>query len=322
MARYTRALEKDQKNITYKIALENARVQASRHHYDEARKHIAASDFVKAAEELEIASKYDPANRSASDDLAIVRRRLQKQQDEARDREEFDEKRARAQAAARLPVPVLSPRSAVPIALNFRDASLQKILETLGRIAGVNVLFDEGFRDKRTDVAMTGLTFQEALDRLTMVNRLFYKVLDQNTIIIVPESRQKRMAYDELVMRTFYVQNAEVPDTVNLIKTLAKVTTVMPNPSLGAITIVGTVEQVAMAEHIIESNDKARGEVLVEVQILEVNRTAAKQWGLDLSNYTASATLSPTGAANEVANGLLNITAAVPVVAEPGATGW
>ena len=90
------------------------------------------------------------------------------------------------------------------------------------------------------------------------------------------------MAYDELVMRTFYVQNAEVPDTVNLIKTLAKVTTVMPNASLGAITIVGTVEQVAMAEHIIESNDKARGEVLVEVQILEVNRTAAKQWGIDL----------------------------------------
>ena len=306
VARYTKALDKDPKNITYKIALENARVQASRHHYDEARKHIAASDFAKAADELDIATKYDPANRSASDDLAIVRLRLRKQQDEARDREEFDQKRARAQAA-RLPVPVLSPRSAVPIALNFRDASLQKILETLGRIAGVNVLFDEGFRDKRTDVAMTGLTFQEALDRLTMVNRLFYKVLDQNTIIVVPESRQKRMAYDELVMRTFYVQNAEVPDTVNLIKTLAKVTTVMPNPSLGAITIVGTVEQVAMAEHIIDANDKARGEVLVEVQILEVNRTKAKQWGIDLSNYQVSATLSPTGAANEVANGALNI---------------
>ncbi len=306
VARYTRALERDPNNITYKIALENARVQASRLHYDQARKQIAASDFAKAIEELDIASKYDPSNRSASDDLAIVRQRLQKQEDEARDRAEFEEKRARARAA-RLPLPVLSPRSAVPITLNFRDGSLQKILESLGRLAGVNVLFDEGFRDKRTDVNLSGLRFQEALERLTMVHRLFYKVLDQNTIIIVPESRQKRLAYDELVMRTFYVQNAEVPDTVNLIKTLAKVTTVMPNASLGAITIVGTVEQVAMAEHIIEANDKARGEVLVEVQILEVNRVAAKQWGLDLSNYTASATLSPTGSANEVSGGILSI---------------
>ncbi len=307
VARYTRALGKDPSNITYKIALENARVQASRLHYDQARKQIAANDFVKAGEELEIASKYDPANRSASDDLAIVRQRLQKQQDEARDRAEFDGKRARAQAAARLPVPVLSPRSAVPITLNFRDGSLQKILETLGRLAGVNVLFDEGFRDKKTDVGMTGLTFPEALDRITMVNRLFYKVLDQNTLIIVPESRQKRLAYDELVMRTFYLQNAEIKETVTLIKTLAKVTTVMDNASLGAITIVGTVEQVAMAERIIDANDKARGEVLVEVQILEVNRVAAKQWGLDLSNYTASATLSPTGSTGEVANGLLSL---------------
>jgi general secretion pathway protein D len=193
--------------------------------------------------------------------------------------------------------------------MRFEDGSLQKIFESLGRIAGVNVLFDEGFRDKKASVNLTGVTFQEALDRLTFVNRLFYKVVDQNTIIIVPESRQKRVAYDDLILRTFYVQNAEINDTVNLVKTLAKVTTVAGNPSLGAITVLGTVDQVAMAERIIDANDKARGEVLVEVQILEVDRNNLKRWGIDLSNYTASATLSPTGASNEVAGGLLNIRA-------------
>ncbi len=127
------------------------------------------------------------------------------------------------------------------------------------------MLFDEGFRDKKASVNLTGVTFQEALDRLTFVNRLFYKVVDQNTLILVPESRQKRVAYDELLLRTFYVQNAEINDTVNLVKTLAKITTVGPNPSLGAITVLGTVDQLAMAERIIDANDKARGEVLVEV---------------------------------------------------------
>lgn len=294
VARYTRALEKDPRNIRYKIALESARIQASRLHYDEAKKHLAAQDLERAVEELQIAANYDPANRSAADDLALARERIRKRDEERRDREDFELKKARAQAAARVPVPVLSPRSPVPITMRFEDGSLQKIFESLGRIAGVNVLFDEGFRDKKTSVNLTGVTFQEALDRLTFVNRLFYKVVDQNTLIVVPESRQKRVAYDELLLRTFYVQNAEINDTVNLVKTLAKVTTVAGNPSLGAITVLGTVDQVAMAERIIDANDKARGEVVVEVQILEVDRNNFKRWGIDLANYTASARLAPT----------------------------
>jgi general secretion pathway protein D len=309
VARYTRALEKEPRNIRYKIALESARIQASRLHYDEAKKHLAAQDLDRAAEELQVAANYDPANRSAADDLALVRERLRKRDEERRDREDFEQKKARAQAAARVPVAVLSPRSPVPITMRFEDGSLQKIFESLGRIAGVNVLLDEGFRDKKTSVNLTGVTFQEALDRLTFVNRLFYKVVDQNTIIVVPESRQKRVAYDEMLLRTFYVQNAEINETVNLVKTLAKVTTVAGNPSLGAITVLGTVDQVAMAERIIDANDKARGEVVVEVRILEVDRNGLKRWGIDLSNYTASATLSPTGASGEVSGGLLSIRA-------------
>jgi general secretion pathway protein D len=309
VARYTKALEKDKKNIGYKIALENARIQASRYHFDKAREQLAASDLEKAAEELEIASNYDPANRSAADDLKLVRDRIRKRDDEQHERAAFEQTKARAQAVARVPLPVLSPRSPVPITMRFEDGSLQKILESLGRIAGVNVLFDEGFRDKKATVNLSGISFQEALDRITFVNRMFYKVLDQNTIIVVPESRQKRTSYDELLLRTFYIQNAEINDTVNLVKTLAKVQTVAGNPALNAISVLGTLDQIAMAERIIDANDKARGEVLVEVRILEINRNNLKRWGLDLSNYTASATLSPTGAENEVADGLLNIRA-------------
>ncbi len=310
VARYTRALEKDANNIGYKIALENARIQASRFHYDEARKHLAAKDLEKAADELEIASNYDPSNRSASDDLLLVREQILERERERSERDRYDQMKAEA-SAARVPVPVLSPRSPVPITLKFQDASLQKIFDSLARIVGVNILFDEGFRDKKYSVNLTGVTFEEALEQLTFVNRLFYKVLDQNTIIVVPESRQKRVAYNELVLRTFYLQNAEVNDTVNLIKTLAKITTAAGNESLRAITVMGTVDQVAMAERIIELNDKARGEVLVEVQILEVKKNKLRQWGLDLSNYSVGMTLAPTGAEGELANGFTNIRAHV-----------
>ena len=119
-------------------------------------------------------------------------------------------------------------------------------------------------------------------------------MVDQNTLIVVPESRQKRVAYDDLLLRTFYVQNAEINDTVNLIKTLAKITTAAGNPSLGAITVLGTVDQIAMAERIIDANDKPRGEVILEVKILEVSRSNTRKWGIELSNYSTRVTLAPS----------------------------
>ena len=153
-----------------------------------------------------------------------------------------------ARAAARPSVPVLSPRSPAPIALNYRDQSLQRLLETLGKLAGVNVLFDEGFRDKNVTVNLTGVTFHEALDQITMVNRLFYKVLDQNTIIIVPESQAKRRTYDEMLMQTFYLQNAETKDveTDRQDRGRAPPPGSCSNPTLGAINVIGTADQLAV----------------------------------------------------------------------------
>ncbi len=294
VAKFTMALQKDPSNIKYKLALENARIQASRFHYGEAKKHMAANDLDAAANSLEIAAKYDPANRSASDDLLQVREKIRKRDDEKKRLADFEVMKARAQAQ-RVPVPVLSPRSPVPITLKFQDSSLEKIFDSLAKIAGVNILFDEGFRDKKVSVNLTGVTFQEALDQITFVNRLFYKVLDQNTLIIVPESPTKRRAYDEVALRTFYLQNADVNETLNLVKTLAKITTAAGNPALGAITVIGSLDKVALAERIIEANDKARGEVMIEVQILNVDRDKAKQYGLRLSNYGAGITFAPTG---------------------------
>jgi general secretion pathway protein D len=215
--------------------------------------------------------------------------------------------RARVQAS-RPGVPVLSPRSTAPIKLHFPDTSLQKVLETLGKLAGVNVLFDFDYRDKRVDVDLSGLTFQEALDRLTFTNRLFYKVLDQNTIIIVPESPAKRRVYDEVLLQTFYLQNAETKDVEAIIKQMLGTTAkVASNPTLGSVTIIGTIDQLALAERVVGANDKARGEVIVDVEILEINRNKAKQYGIELSNYTVSSTFSPAG--NDVSGGLTTVRA-------------
>jgi general secretion pathway protein D len=308
VARFTLATSKDPDNIRYHIALEQARIQASRVHAREAQKHLAAEELDKAAGELEIASRYDPANKSFSDDLKAVQEKIADREEEKRQRSGLSAMKARAQAA-RIPTPVLSPRSPVPITLKFADQSLQKILDSLGKLAGVNLVYDQDFRDKRTSVDLSNVTFEDALRELAMVNRFFYKVLDENTIIVVPESPAKHRSYDDVVVKTFYLENAEVNETLTIIKTVAGITKAVGNPTLKAITVIDTPDKVALAEKVVEANDKAKGEVLVEVEILEINRSVLKQYGIKLSNYQVQATFSPTGAANETANGLTSVRA-------------
>jgi general secretion pathway protein D len=310
VARLTLALDKDPGNIEYKLALQSARVEASRVHYKEARKQLAAENLDKAIEELEIAYKFDPSNKSAGDDLKLTREKVQKREEEKQGRSELEMMKARAQAA-RVPTAVLSPRSPVPITLKFAEQSLKKILDSLGKLAGINIVYDADYRDKPWSLDVSNVTFQEALDQITMVNRFFYKVLDQNTVIIIPESPQKRRSYDDLLVRTFYLENADVNETLTIIKTVAGITKAVGNPTLGAITLVGTADKIALAAKIVEANDKAKGEVIVEVQILEVNRSVIKKYGLELSNYSAAATFSPTGAAGELSGGFTNVRANV-----------
>ncbi len=302
VARLMKANEEHPDNLKTRIALGNARVEASQQHYKEAKKRLAAQELDKAAEELLIASRFDPGNLSAAEDLRLVSDKIRERDEQKHRLSEFDELRRRTQAQ-RVPAPVLSPRSPVPITMKFDDQPLEKIFQALGKLAGVNVVFDEGYRDKRVSFSVVGVTFEEALDQLTFVNRLFYKVVDQNTIIIVTESTAKRRQYDDTFVQTFYLQNADANETGALITKLAGIQKVAQNQNLSAITIIATLDKLALAQKIIEANDKARGEVMVEVQILEIDRSAVKKYGLELSQYEGSVTFSPSGASGEVGGG-------------------
>jgi len=308
VAGLTKAVSLDPENIQYKIALENARIRASRFHYEEAKKQLAADDLEKAVDTLQIASNYDPSNKSASDDLEIAQAKLRKRREDKERLAQFGAMKARADAV-RVPVPVLSPRSPVPITLKFTEQPLQKILESLGKLAGVNVIFDQDFVDKRRSVDLSGVTFEEALNQITFVNRLFYKVVDQNTVIVVADSPAKRKIYDENLIQTFYLENADVAETLQLVKSLSGITKAAANLGLGAITLTGTPDELALAARIIQNNDKARGEVVVEVNILEVNKTNLKRYGIELSNYEVRSTFAPTGVEGEVASGFTNVRA-------------
>lgn len=300
VARLTKALNEDPDNISYKIALQNARVQASLFHQDEAKKALAAEDLAKAKDELDIASKFDPGNKSVTDDLEIVKARIAGRDKALAEMSEFDQVKLRAR---RFPTPILEPRSSAPINMNFPEQGLEKIFDALAKVSGVNILFDPDFRDKKVTVRLNGVSFQEALDQITMAHRLFYKVVDRNTIIIVPEGAAKRRIYDDIFLRTFYIENAELKEVETVVKTaLGAQAKVVSNPTLGALNVIGTVDELALAERVIAGNDKSKGEVLVDVQILEVNRNRMRDFGIGLANHKASVSLAPLS--NEVGESL------------------
>ncbi len=282
---YTRAVNEDPDKIEYRMALERALIEAGAYHVQQGQKKLAAEDLEGAIGELELAVDLHPANRYAQSILKETQARLKEREASREEAEGFEERRRRAQElfGGR---PILEPSSTAPIQLRFaEDTSLQKIFEVLSKLSGINILFDESFRDKRVTIDLVDVSFEEALDKLALINRLFYKVVDTSTIIIVPDNAQKHRQYDDLVLRTFYIVNAEVNTVANMLRTIAGIQRVQPNPELKAITVRATPDQVAVAERILELNDKTKSEIMLDIEILQVNRVKALDFGLRVAEY-------------------------------------
>ena len=146
------------------------------------------------------------------------------------------------------------------------------------------------------------MTLEQALQQILSANTLFYKVLDQRTIIVIPDNPANRARYEEQVIQTFYISHA---DATELVQTLTNITriaqmpvppVIVPNRAANTITIRATTAMAAIIEQVIRANDKPRAEVVIDVEILEVNRQRAKQYGLNLSNYSIEGVFSPAAA--------------------------
>ena len=177
---YQRALTEEPENVEYRIAFERALLEASRVHLENARNDVAADDIEAAIVGFEIALQYDPTNRYARDELEELLERGGRRSPE--------EPTARVSPFAE-GAPVLDPSSPAPIHVMFPEgSSLRTVLETLAELAGVNILFDESFRDKRVAVDLEGVSYREVLDILMQTNGLFYKSVGSTSVLVIREN--------------------------------------------------------------------------------------------------------------------------------------
>ena len=293
---FTQAVQENPNKPEYKIALERAMQSASLEHISRARDLEQKDQLDAALIEYRKALENDSANRLAAAKAAELEKTI-------RDRIEASRPKPRIQAlreqAAARQQPMLDPSSRDPIKVTFANAALKDILKTIGDMTGINVTFDAQMRDALYSVTLDGVTLEQALQQILTANQKFYKVLDSRTIIVADESPVKRAQYDDLVVKVFYISHAEAQELSQTVSTIMRVPqmamqpTLMPNKTANTITVRATAPVVDIIGRIIRSNDKPRAEVLIDVQILEVNRARAKQFGLNLNAYALGATFSP-----------------------------
>ena len=299
MGFYRQALDDDPDRPDYKIALERAMVAAAAMYSERGRQLEVAGQLDEALRAYRKAQEFEPSNRQLAGKAAQLDRVLRDRAEAAQPRPEID--RLREQASRRTE-PILSPSNPEPLVVNFVNTSIRDILTFIGNYSGINVTFDRDFQDRTITLKLEGVSLEQALQQIMIANQLFYRVLNDRTIIVAADSTQKRTQYEEQVIRTFFVSHADATELSQLLVGLIRVAgmaiqpQIVANKTTNTITIRATAPVVQIAERVIEANDKPRAEVMVDVQILEVSRERAKNYGLDLGSYSAALNFSPEAA--------------------------
>src|SRR6266849_4528720 len=289
--KYARALDLDPGNSKYKIALQRARIKASQVHFEKGKVYRASGRPELAVVELEQAAVLDSTNQYAETELKKAREEAQKLAAERAGTTKLEEMKKRVRGS-RPRAPMLEPASDKPINLNFpQQRPIKQIYQALAAAAGINVIFDPQLKDDNVSIVLTNMNFQNALETLMRQENHFYKIIDEKTILIAADTPANRETYEDLVLRTFYLSNGDITDVSNALRNLLQTTRIYPNKAENSITLRDTADKVAIAEKIIEQNDKQLAEVVVDVELLQINTNKTQDLGLLLTAYTASASL-------------------------------
>src|SRR5207253_6708552 len=176
-----------------------------------------------------------------------------------------------------------APISNSPITLKLTEDS-KVIYETVGKLAGINVLFDPDYTSRRIKIELNGVTLEEALEIIAMESKTFWRPVTSNTIFVASDNPAKRKELEQSVIKTFYMTNlsqpTELQDVVNAMRTILEVSRIQQLPSQGAIVVRGTPDQMALAQKLVDDLDKAKPEVLVEVAVMQVSRDKMHNLGI------------------------------------------
>jgi general secretion pathway protein D len=300
VAEYTKLLRENPNSREARQGLERAKLRASQDHFTTARRLATTGRFEQALVEYQLAAELNPANADIEHELQDTRAQLRAKVAVAENGKTRLESLVAASLAAPLPGADLPDDAKLPDSVTFRDANARDVYSAIGKFTNLSVLFDPTFRDQPVSIDLRGQTLEDALNSLSQVTRNFWRVTSPRTITVVPDTAAKRREYEEEIIRTFYLSNADLKETVDMLRIVVDARRISTLTGTNAITIKDTPERVAAAGKIISATDKARAEVIIDVELLEVNRTHLHEYGLQLASpsqpgVSGSAGVNPEG---------------------------
>src|SRR5581483_4873789 len=289
---YREAYDLKPKDLKYRAAYERLKFLAGASHVHRGQLLREAGKLDEAMIEFRKAADIDPSSFIAQQEI----RRTQQMIDTA--------KAAPPQAAARPSGPLkrmiegaggpieLAPISNVPITLKLTEDT-KVIYDTVGKLAGVNVLFDPDYTSRRIRIELNGVTLNEALEIVAMESKTFWRPVTPNTIFVAQDTPAKRKEVEQSVIKTFYLSNVSTPqelqDMVNAMRQILEIARIQQLPTQNAIVVRGTPDQIALAGKLIDDLDKSKPEVVVDVAIMQVSRDKEHTYGI---NPPTSATVA------------------------------
>jgi general secretion pathway protein D len=287
---YERALLEDPDNSVYRLALLRTRISASYVHLNKARELAAQGKKEEALAEYEKSLSYNPGDRYIAEEARSLRE------------EEVKEEKPRE---IKLEPPIKLKVGREEIQMKFTDAPLRSIFQALGKHAQVNVIFDEQFRDVSFSINLAGMNFEQALDSLCLASKNFFRIIDERAIVIAPDLPAKRLQYELNAIKTFYLSNINAQDIqaalTQILRTQYKAPIIFVDKNLNSVTVKDAPAVVELAEKVLTAWDKPKGEVVIDLEIMEVSRVKLQQLGVDLEQhlvglrYSESETAETTG---------------------------
>jgi len=298
---YQKAAKADPYNSSYKIKLNRVRFEASELHVKHGLELKKQGDLQGAAVEFQRAQAIDPASPVADQELRATV-------------EMIAEKNRAADAAAEPPPdsndlaampPEIKPLSRAPINLKMsNDAKM--VFDTIGKLAGLTVIYDPDFPARRITVELNNVTMEQALEIVSLESKAFVKPVTENIIFVIPDQPQKRRDYEEQVVKTFYVSNTVQPQDLTEIVTglrqLLDLKRIQQLNSQNAIIVRDTPDKLLLAEKMIRDIDKAKPEVVVQVEVLEARTDRLRDLGI-LPGQNASIAINPNNTTSSTTTG-------------------
>lgn len=229
-----------------------------------------------------------------------------------RDARALQSRVAEKKAVEKTPAAKLATAFRKPISLDFRDASLRSVFDMISKVSGINFFFDKDLRaDLKANISAKNTAVEDAIRLLLVTNQLEQRILNENSILIYPNTPQKLKDYQPLLVRSFYLANAEAKNVANTLKTLLKTKDVVVNEKLNLVIMRDTPDAVRLAEKLVALEDVGEAEVMLEVEVLEVQRSRLSSLGIQWPNQLTLSVNGTTasGTASTSATGSTSTTA-------------